>query len=87
MDHSIRDIQQYSNTLNQRAIDMSRDNCLHQMTDEPTRNDNILDQVMTINQDLVNDLQIEPGMSNHEIVIANINIGAQRQRRPERTVH
>jgi hypothetical protein len=35
---------------------------------------------MTTNQDLVNDLQIEPG-------IANINIGAQRQRRPERTVY
>jgi hypothetical protein len=46
------------------------------MTDEPTRNDNILDLVMTTNQDLVNDLQIEPGMSDHEIVIANINIGA-----------
>jgi hypothetical protein len=44
------------------------------MTDEPTRNDNILDLVMTTNQDLVNDLQIEPGMSDHEIVIANINI-------------
>jgi hypothetical protein len=57
------------------------------MTDEPTRNDNILDLVMTTNQDLVNDLQIEPGMSDHEIVIANINIGAQRQRRPERTVY
>jgi hypothetical protein len=38
-------------------------------------------------QDLVNDLQIEPGMSDHEIVIANINIGAQRQHRPERTVY
>jgi hypothetical protein len=37
---------------------MSKDNCLHQMTDEPTRNDNILDQVMTINQDLVNDLHL-----------------------------
>ena len=57
------------------------------MTDEPTRNDNILDLVMTTNQDLVNDLQIEPGMSDHEIVIAYINIGAQRQRRPERTVY
>jgi hypothetical protein len=45
MDHSIRDRPQYSNTLNQRAIDMSKDNCLHQMTDEPTRNDNILDLV------------------------------------------
>jgi hypothetical protein len=77
---------QYSNILNQRAIDMSKDNCLHQMTDEPSRHDNILDLVMTTNQDLVNDLQIEPGMSEHEIVIANFNIGAQRQRRPERTV-
>jgi hypothetical protein len=38
-------------------------------------------------QDLVNDLQIEPGMSDHEIVIANINIGAQRQHRSERTVY
>ena len=57
------------------------------MTDEPTRNDNILDLVMTTNQDLVNDLQIEPEMSDHEIVIAYINIGAQRQRRPERTVY
>ena len=45
MDHSIRDRPQCSNTLNQRAIDMSKDNCLHQMTDEPTRNDNILDLV------------------------------------------
>ena len=86
MDHSIRDRPQYSNTLNKRAIDTSKDNCLHQMTDEPTRNDNILDLVITTNQDLVNDLQIEPGMRDHEIVIANINIGAQRQRRPERTV-
>ena len=87
MDHIIRDRPQYSNTLNQRVIDMSKDNCLHQMTDEPTRNDNILDLVMTTNQDLVNDLQIEPGMSDHEIVIANINIGEQRQGRPERTVY
>jgi hypothetical protein len=29
----------------------------------------------------------EPGMSDHEIVIANINIGAQRQHRPERIVY
>jgi hypothetical protein len=49
MDHSIRDRPQYSNTLNQRVIDMSKDNCLQQMTDEPTRNDNILDLVITTN--------------------------------------
>jgi hypothetical protein len=57
------------------------------MTDEPTRNDNILDLVMTTNPDLVNDLQIELGMSDHEIVITNINIWAQRQHRPARTVY
>jgi putative NADH-flavin reductase len=56
------------------------------MTDEPTRNDNILDLVMTTNQDLVNDLQIEPEMSDHEIVIAYINIGAQRVDRNEQSV-
>ena len=41
-------------------------------------NDAILDLVMTTNQDLVEKIQVLPGISDHNLVLFDINMGPTR---------
>ena len=43
-------------------------NFLTQMTDKPTKNNNILNLTLTTNQDLITDLDTHPGMGDHNAV-------------------
>ena len=61
-------------------------NFLTQMTDMPTRNNNILDLALTTNPDLISDLDIHPGMSDHNAVTYRVNLSVKRRKKPDRYV-
>jgi hypothetical protein len=48
-------------------LDFVNANFLTQLINTPTRNDNILDLVLSTNPDIIYDLEIHPGMSDHNI--------------------
>ena len=58
-----------------------------QMTDKPTRNDSILDLTLPTNGDLITDLEIHPGISDHSAVTYNVNLAVKQQKKPDRFVY
>ena len=54
-------------------IDFVNANYLSQLTDQPTRNDNILDLTLTTNPDIISGMEILPGMSDHCAVLFDTN--------------
>ena len=73
--------------LNNTMVDFVNANFLTQMTDKPTRNDSILDLTLTTNPDLIRDLEIHPGISDHCAVTYNVNLAVKRQKKPDRYVY
>ena len=63
----------------QELLRLIDDNSLSQCVHEPTRKKNILDLLLTTNPDLIHTVNIEPGMSDHRIVVADIGQGEQEK--------
>ena len=57
---------------------------LNQHVNKPTRRGNILDLVFSNNTSLVQDINVEPGVSDHDIVIVNLDLSAKWKRQPRR---
>ena len=57
---------------------------LNQHVKEPTRRGNILDLVFSNNTSLVQGITVEPGVSDHDIVITNLDLSAKWKRQPRR---
>ena len=76
---------QYSAILNQQAIDMFADHCLTQLNTKPTRYNHVLDLVFTTSPNTVVDVQVHPGMSDHDIVMTYLKVYPRRSRNPIRT--
>ena len=55
-------------------ISLLDDFSLVQVVSEPTRGENVLDFFLTSNHTLVNDIKISPGIADHDIVVANVNV-------------
>ena len=53
------------------------DNFLHQMVNENTRGDNVLDLIITSNENIVDNLRVEElfSTSDHRIIRWNVNVG------------
>ena len=66
----------YTVMLNEVFIKLMNDDDLSQVNQHPTRHDKILDLTCTTNPYLVKKVQTQPGMSDHRIVIADIDIKA-----------
>ena len=47
---------------------------LVQMVNEPTRGENVLDLFLTSNHTLVEDIKVSPGIADHNIVVAKVNL-------------
>ena len=60
--------------INNKFIEALEENCLNQAVTEPTRQDSILDLVLTTNPSIIEHISVEDGMSYHKIVITDINI-------------
>ncbi|CAG2206629.1 unnamed protein product [Mytilus edulis] len=70
----------YSMETNNKFIEALEENCLTQIVKEPTRQDNILDLVLTTNPTSIESISVQDGMSDHSIVITDINLKAKTQK-------
>ena len=59
---------------------------LVQMVSKPTRGDIILDLFLTSNHTLLNTVQNLPGLSDHDIIIANVSVTPKMKRQKPRSV-
>ncbi|KAL3872636.1 hypothetical protein ACJMK2_035851 [Sinanodonta woodiana] len=57
------------------------------MVTEATRGNNILDHLFTTNPALVHNIEIHPGMSDHGVIITDINIKAKKSKKKPRKIH
>lgn len=73
--------------LNNTMLDFANANFLTQLIITPTRNDNILDLVLSTNPDIIYDLEIHPGMSDHNAITYQVNLSVKRQKKPDRYVY
>ena len=84
--HTIKPNPQYGYKVNRALLDTVEDHGLIQQVHKPTRLNNILDLLFTTNPDLVDMVEVYPGMSDHSIVTAVINVKAKRNIQPPRKV-
>ena len=77
----------YNTGVSYKMLGITRDNYISQVNFQPTRHGNILDLLFVTNPDLVKEIHTSPGMSDHDIVIADIDIKAKINRKTTRTVH
>ena len=86
-DYSINDNPQYGRQVNETMLDFIDKFYLEQHVLKPTRLDNILDLIFTTMPDSIHNIQIIPGMSDHEAVGAECDTDIHRNKRKQRTVH
>ena len=60
---------------------------LRQMVMEPTREDNILDLVLTSNPSLVHSIEVKAGISDHDIVVVNADLRPVKTRPVRRKIY
>ena len=60
--------------INNNFIEIIEEHSLDQVVQEPTRQSNILDIVLTTIPSLVKSVIVEPGMSDHDLVVTDLNI-------------
>ena len=72
--------------LNNTMLNFVSANFLTKMTDRPTRNNNFLDLTLTTNPDLITDLDIHPGISDHNAVTYRVNLSVKQRKKPDRYV-
>ncbi len=68
----IRTPAQYGIEVNQLCLDICNNCYLNQTVNEPTRLNNTLDLILTTNPDLVNSIQLTPGISDYNSVSADV---------------
>ena len=61
-------------TIYEDFISLLDDFDLVQMVSEPTRSENVLDFFLTSNHTLVDEIKISPGIADHDIVVAKVNV-------------
>jgi len=63
------------------------DSTLDQLVTTPTRENSILELVLTTDPDLISELTIVPGMSDHEAVFFTLSLLTQTPTRPTRVIY
>jgi len=64
----------YGRELNSLCLELMDDCSLEQLVYQPTRQENILDIVLTTDPDMISDIDIVPGISDHEVICFDINL-------------
>ncbi len=70
-----------------KLLEVITESNLEQLVHEPTRKDSILDIILTNNTSIVSRVSTEGGVSDHSIVVAELNLRTQRKRIPKRKVY
>ena len=73
--------------VNEQVVSLQETYGLVQMQREPTRIYNILDLFFTNKPSLVNTVRSIPGISDHEIIMADCDIKSQINKKPPRKIH
>ena len=76
---------QYGKVLNDKMVEITNNNDLTQIINVPTRGRNILD-LMTTNPSLISNTEVQPGMSDHQIFIADVDLKAKTAKKKPRKV-
>ena len=71
---------QYPKVINESFLQMLARTGMEQIIDFPTRKDNILDVIITNRPSLLNRCEGMPGLSDHDVIYADWNIKAGRQK-------
>ena len=77
---------QYGKTINTTAVNIMSDLSLTQLVSEPTRGNNILDVIFSSVPDLMDNVTVGPGISDHSAVFAEAMLKVKRTKRPTRKV-
>lgn len=86
-DNTVRLNPQYGPGLNQKMLDIVDNFSFTQHVLEPTREGNILDVLLTNYPSCVENVQVIPGMSDHDAVVVGINIGLKTNRKKPRKIY
>ena len=84
--NSFRTYPQYGEGIIKKMMDVTNDLSLIQHIHKPTRGKNILDLLFSTNPDMVQNVTVAPGMSDYDIVLANINTKLQANKKKPRMV-
>ena len=60
----------YGTKINSFLLDTSNDHGLEQLLDEPTRNNHSMDLVLSTYLEIICDVTVVPGMSDHGILLS-----------------
>ena len=60
---------------------------LTQLVKEPTRDDNILDLVLTNNVNIINNVRVIPGISDHDMVLFEVNLACRKKKPVRRKIY
>ena len=77
---------QYGKTVNTTATNVMNDLSLTQLVSEPTRGNNILDVIFSSAPDLMDNVTVGPGISDHCAVFAEAVLKVKRTKNPTRKV-
>lgn len=73
--------------VQQQLVDIMVKHCLTQVHNQPTREDNILDLVFTTNESLLKSSTSIPGISDHSIVVTDMDLLPHYVKKKPRSVH
>lgn len=78
---------QFTKSINEDFLSFLEENAVQQIVTTPTRERNILDLFVTNRPSLLNRCEVIPGISDHEVVLVDMNIEPHRNRPVENKVY
>ena len=84
--YSLKPSPAYDTEVNTKLLDIINDHSMFQHVKQPTRKGNILDLVLTTNPNLVENVQVVNGMSDHDAVLVDITLKPSINRKQPRKV-
>ena len=71
----------------ERLLEIIDEHRLTQLVKEPTRDDNILDLVLTNNIHIINNVRVIPGISDHDMVLFEVNLACRGKKPVRRKIY
>ena len=85
--YTVKPNPQYGYRINRLMLEIAEEHGLQQLQKEPTRLNNVLDLLFTTYPDLVENVQVSSGMSDHCVVTAEVNVNPRAYKKPPRKVY
>ena len=85
--YTVKPNPQYGYRINRLMLEIAEEHGLQQLQKEPTCLNNILDLLFTTYPDLIENIQVSSGMSDHCVVTAEVNVKPRGYKKPPRKVY